>query len=58
MMAFVRLVKVSDILLKINGQGLPPKVVRSNARLKLIPPRPLVVMQLWTAHLALKWTQQ
>ena len=28
MMAFVRSVTVSEISLKINGQGLPPKVVR------------------------------
>jgi len=58
MMAFVRSVTVSEILLKIDGQGLPPKVVRSETRARSIPPRPLAVMQLWRVGSALKWTRR
>jgi hypothetical protein len=58
MMAFVRLVTVSEISLKIDGQGLPPKVVWSETRARSILPRPFVVMQLWRAASALKWTRR
>jgi len=58
MMVFVRSVTVSEISLKIDGQGLPPKVVWRNTRARSIPPRPLVVMQLWRADSALMWTQR
>ena len=40
MMAFVRSVTVSEISLKIDGQGLPPKVVRSEIRARSMPQRP------------------
>jgi hypothetical protein len=58
MMAFVRSVTVSEISLKIDGQGLPPKVMRRHTRARSIPPRPLVVMHLWRADSALKWTRR
>jgi hypothetical protein len=47
MMAFVRSVTVLEISLKIDGQGLPPKVVRRYSRARSSLPRPLVVMHLW-----------
>jgi hypothetical protein len=58
MMAFVTSVTVSEISLKIDGQGLPPKVVRSEIRARSMLQRPLVVMQLWRANSALKWTRR
>jgi len=58
MMAFGRSVTVSEISLKIDGQGLPPKVVRSEIRARSMPQRPLVGMQLWRADSALKWTRR
>jgi hypothetical protein len=53
MMAFVRSVTVSEISLKIDGQGLPPPVVRRDTRARSSTPRLLVVMQLWRADSAL-----